>query len=257
MRWLSEKDVPFRYFCCSTDKAANPVNLMGASKRVMEHLLFSREIAPGTRAQAVSARFANVAFSDGSLLDSFLKRLQKRQPLAVPMNTRRYFISLEEAGQICVLAAVCTPEQHLLIPNLDPSQDLHDLQSVAEAVLRHHGYTPSLYNDEAEARHCVEEDRRQGRYPLLVTPLDTSGEKPYEEFVGDDETSVDIGLTTLSGVPYVPASPGSISHLLARVEQVVSHADVGVTKQEIDDWIRAVVPQFHHIETGKNLDGRM
>ena len=155
LRWLAEKGGLNRYFCVSTDKAANPVNLIGHSKRAMEHVVFSGEIAPALIAETVSARFANVAFSDGSLLDGFLKRLQKRQPLAVPRQTRRYFISLVEAGQICLLAAFSAPHRHTLVPRLDPAADLHDLQDVAEAVLRCAGFEPALYHDEAEARTRV------------------------------------------------------------------------------------------------------
>ena len=136
LRWLAENNSARRFFCVSTDKAANPVNLMGASKRIMEHLVFSEEIISTQNLEVTSARFANVAFSNGSLLESFLQRIQKRQPLAVPRNTRRYFVSLREAGQICLLAAICAPHGHIVIPKLDPKNDLQDLQSIAVKVLR-------------------------------------------------------------------------------------------------------------------------
>jgi FlaA1/EpsC-like NDP-sugar epimerase len=257
LRWLTERGGLRRYFCVSTDKAANPVNLMGASKRVMEHLVFSREAVPSFAADAVSARFANVAFSDGSLLDGFLKRLQKRQPLAVPRQTRRYFISLVEAGQICLLAAFCAPSGHIVVPRLDPSSDLHDLESVAAAVLRRAGFEPAVYHDEAEARTRVAADVDSGRYPLLLAPLDTSGEKPYEEFLGNNETAVEIGMKELLAVAYVPTSPGAVATLVNELEQYLATPRLPVDKSTLVARLAAVVPQFCHVETGKTLDQRM
>jgi len=257
LRWLEEKGGAAAYFCVSTDKAANPVNLMGASKRLMEHVIFSGEAAPGFAARVTSARFANVAFSDGSLLQSFLRRLEKRQPLAVPLHTRRYFISLREAGQICLLASVCAPDRHLLVPRLDPAADLHDLETIARAVLRQHGFEPSVYDDEAQARDGVEADLARGCYPLLRTPLDTSGEKPYEEFVGPGEQAVEAGMVNLWGVPYGPAPAGAVARFLAEAEQLVGQSDRAVSKEQIVATISTVVPEFHHLERGKNLDARM
>ena len=255
--WLQEKGSTESYFCVSTDKAANPVNLMGASKRLMEHVIFSADVAPDFDARVSSARFANVAFSDGSLLQSFLKRLEKRQPLAAPEQTRRFFISLREAGQICLLAAVCAPDRHLLIPRLDPAADLRELEAIAVAVLRHRGFDPRIYRDEEEARSNVESDVAAGCYPLLLTPLDTSGEKPYEEFVGDGEQSVEIGMLNLLGVPYRPAMQGKLLPTLAEIEKLVSQPGTPATKQQIVDTMSSVIAELRHVETGKSLDGRM
>lgn len=130
-----------RYFCVSTDKAANPASLMGASKRLMEHILFAADGFTGTR---TSARFANVAFSDGSLLHAWLQRLAKRQPVAVPRATKRYFVSMKEAGHICLLASICAPDQSILVPRLDPSKDLVELQVVAERLIRRLGLRTSF-----------------------------------------------------------------------------------------------------------------
>lgn len=257
LRWLSEKGSRCRYFCVSTDKAANPVSLMGASKRIMEHTIFSGEAAPELKAHVTSARFANVAFSDGSLLDSFLKRLQKRRPLAVPKNIRRYFISPSEAGQICLLSAVCAPHRHILICRLDPAKDLRDLQSVACAILGYHGFEPRFYDEVTQAKANVENDVERGYYPVLLTEPDTNGEKPYEEFVGDGETVVEIGLRNLLGVGYLPASPGSLLPFLTKMEALVSSPLKYVSKAEIACWMSMVVPQLDHLETGKNLDDRM
>ena len=255
LRWLAERGGVRRFFSVSTDKAANPVNLMGASKRLMECVMFSEET--GTAIPATSARFANVAFSDGSLLHGWLRRLEKGQPFAVPAGTRRFFISLEEAGQICLLAALLLPAGHIAIPRLAPETDLQDLEAVARRVIAHFGLTPRIYGDEDEARQRVEADRKEGCYPLLLTPLDTDGEKSFEEFIGTGETQVEVGLAELAALPFLPPAPGTLKDYLATLEaQVLDPARV-VTKDAIVSAVHQVVPQFSHVETGKGLDGRM
>jgi FlaA1/EpsC-like NDP-sugar epimerase len=257
MRWLAAKDGVKRYFCVSTDKAANPVNLMGASKRLMEKMLFSGVYLCGLRAEFASARFANVAYSDGSLLYSFARRLEKRQPLALPRNTRRYFVSIEEAAHICLLGAICAPPQHILIPRLDPAQDLRDLQFIAEGFVAHFGFKPKIYTDEQAAKRGVESDMAAGSYPLLLTSLDTVGEKPFEEFVGPGEVPCDIGLPNLLSIAQRSDSSNRIKEVLSRVERFVSGQKVGTTKEEVLSWVAEVIPHFRHIETGKHLDQRM
>jgi len=257
LRWLGERGQPFRYFCVSTDKAANPVNLMGASKRLMEHVVFSGEAVELPQAQITSARFANVAFSDGSLLHAFLLRLQKSQPLAAPRATRRYFVSLEEAGDICLLAAVCAPRGHVLVPRLDAAVDLVLLDDVAARVLRHHGYEPRVYDDAETAKAQLATDVRSGSYPLVLTSLDTSGEKPYEEFVGDGEIASDIGFGQLLAVAYQATTPGAVGALTTRLAGSLTDVDVPVAKQDVVRWIADVIPQFRHVETGRSLDDRM
>lgn len=257
LRWLANTNAGARYFCVSTDKAANPVNLMGASKRTLEHVLFSGEVVTGSPLTITSARFANVAFSDGSLLDSFIKRLQKHQPLAVPKDTKRYFISLKEAGQICLLASVCAPDRTILIPRFDPNTDLLDLEMIARTVLDKHGMEPLVYQEENAAKANLQAHLSLNQYPLLVTPLDTSGEKPYEEFVGDGETSVEVGMSHLLAVEYAAATKGACAAFILKTESMLSKPDPTVGKQEIVAWLSELIPQLHHIETGKNLDQRM
>ncbi len=216
LRWLESKGHNLRYFCVSTDKAANPVNLMGASKRAMEHIIFSGEVASDFRGDITSARFANVAFSDGSLLFSWLRRMEKRQPLAVPRDTRRFFVSLRESGQLCLLAAICAPDRHLLIPRLDAQHDLRSLEDVVISLLHRRGYEPHFYDTEAEAKARFEGDAAQGRYPVLRTALDTSGEKPYEEFIGNGESSAEIGMANLLAVNYRALPPRGRSNVSRR-----------------------------------------
>ena len=258
LRWLAARGGVRRYFCVSTDKAANPVNLMGASKRLMEHVIFSEATTAGDAGiKVTSSRFANVAFSDGSLLQGWLMRLAKGQPLAVPRDTRRYFVSLPEAGQICLLAAFATPDRHLLVPRLDPSNDLIDLAGLATQVLRQSGYTPQVFETEEEARAAMTNGKANGSYPLLLTPLDTSGEKPYEEFVGEGERSVDLGLTQLSGVAYLPAHAEVLAGFMRRVEEMIDTPGKPASKEQLVEEIQRVLPEFHHIASAKTLDQRL
>jgi FlaA1/EpsC-like NDP-sugar epimerase len=249
--WLARDRHAERYFAVSTDKAANPTSLMGASKRLMEDVVFASPAAVAT-----SARFANVAFSNGSLLQSFLLRLAKRQPLAVPRDTRRYFISIREAGEICLLAAAVARHGHVLVPRLDPETDLQPLERVAAATLRHFGFEPALYEDVAAAFPRVPDEMTAGRYPLVLTPLDTSGEKPYEEFWGEDESPLEVGLKHLLAVPHVPPPPETLSVALRRLAGLVAEATRAADKADVVETIGRVVPTFRHRETGRSLDDR-
>lgn len=255
--WLAEKHGTLRYFCVSTDKAANPINLMGASKRLMEHVIFSGVAFENIDALITSTRFANVAFSDGSLLYSWIRRLEKRQPIVVPLNTKRFFISLREAGQICLIAGTCAPDRSVVIPRFQPEKDLRELSDIAIAFLRLHGFEPHECHSEEEAKASMRSDPARGRYPLLLTPLDTSGEKPYEEFIGQGENSKEIGLPNLLAVSYHSRKAGSVKTFLSSLKQHLYNLDMEIKKDEIIKWVMTVVPEFHHIETGKNLDNRM
>lgn len=249
-----------RYFCVSTDKAANPVNLMGASKRLMEHVIFSDEILDHQGVKVTSARFANVAFSDGSLLQGWLMRLAKGQPIAVPRDTRRYFVSLEEAGQICLLAAFLAPHRHLLVPRLDSEHDLIPLSELAVKVLQRFGFAPRYFEDESSARHAAlqtEQTEPNEYYPLLLTPLDTSGEKPFEEFVGVGEQTVDVGLQQLNGVPYAATRPGLLAAFVDRIEAIVDSPKTSIRQEELVSAIQNVLPEFHHHSSPRALDQRL
>lgn len=252
--WLAAHGHDRAFFSVSTDKAANPTSLMGASKRIMEHTMFT-QAAP--RGKVTSARFANVAFSNGSLLQAFLVRLERRQPLAAPRATRRYFVSPAESGEICLLSAFAVPPATIAVPALDPETDLVELTGVAERLLRRRGLEPVHYEDEAAAVANVDAELARGRYPLLLTPLDTSGEKPYEEFVGQGESIVDLpGLAALRGVPYLPANSGSVLAFIRHVEQVMD-ALQAPEKAALVAAMERVVPQMRHVETGKSLDSRV
>ena len=257
LRVLAERGRTARYFSVSTDKAANPVNLMGATKRVMEHAIFSEEVLPTGNLVRTSARFANVAFSNGSLLESFGKRLEKRQPLAAPRDTRRFFVSQEEAGQICLLAAFATPAQHILFPLLSPTADLHPLDRIAMEFLKRHGYEPVIYDREEDARAGLETGLSKNRYPLLLTPLDTAGEKPYEEFLSDDEQQVDVGMSALGAIPYRPAPSGRLANFISRIHELTHDRHTPLSKDRIIAEFRELVPEFQHHNSTQSLDTRM
>ncbi|MGE5361136.1 MAG: polysaccharide biosynthesis protein [Bacteroidales bacterium] len=253
--WLRAARTPVRYFSVSTDKAANPVNVMGASKRFAEHVTFA---GPGDGPlTATSARFANVAFSDGSLLHGWGQRLAKRQPIAVPRDTRRYFISAQEAGQICLLAGVVGRPRQLLIPRLDAAVDLRDLGQIACAYLEAHGYRAAPYADEGQAMNDVGSLRDAGAYPVLHTALDTSGEKPYEEFVGAGEQAIDIGMEQLQGVRATPLDGAAVAEALGTFRRAIADPTAALTKQDVVAILGSVIPHFSHVETGRSLDDRL
>lgn len=264
LRWLNETGFSGRFFSVSTDKAANPSSFMGASKRLMEHVMFSGEAAAGLEASITSARFANVAFSNGSLLQSFERRLQQGQPLAAPADTRRYFVSLEESGQLCALASICGPDQHIIVPRLNPDEHLLLLEDMASGFLENTGFKPEIMTDEAQARASVGKLRAEGRWPLLLTPLDTAGEKPYEEFIAEGETALDVGFNELMGIAYKPAEKGLVSALIDDVETIFRETataarPVMVDKDYLKNLVARIEPSFlqTHKSSDKSLDLRV
>jgi len=253
-------------FTVSTDKAATPVSLMGASKRALELLLWAHRaggpaslLDGGTApslVRATTARFANVAFSDGSLPWGFLQRLAKEQPLAAPGDVRRYLVSPREAGQLCLVATLLAPDRSVLVPRLTPERDLTDFVRVAKATLREHGLTPVLYETEHQARAAVARDRAVGRYPILVTHSDTSGEKEEEIFVAPGEHAEECGLSGARVVPAPTDLPDGLAALLRVIEDGCVRG-LPVTKADVVTALAAVVPELAHLETGKSLDHKM
>ncbi len=253
-RWLADRRHGATYFAVSTDKAANPVSLMGANKRLMEDLVFDAAAA-GYQA-STSARFANVAFSNGSLLQGFGYRLAKQQPLAVPRDTRRYFISHGEAAELCLIAACRIPGTHIAVPRTDTKFQLQLLEDVACACLDYWGLLPERYDDEARARNDVERLAREGRWPLLLTPLDTGGEKPFEEFVDAGESVTDCGLGSISALRHVPSNAAA-QKLFDDIACWVNEPDRAIAKDALARAIANVLPNFRHAESERNLDQRL
>lgn len=252
-RWLEQGTGSGRCFAVSTDKAANPTSFMGATKRLMEDVLFAA--GPNARWPTTSARFANVAFSNGSLLQSFLTRLEHRQPLAVPESTRRYFVTHREAAELCLIASTLVPDQHLAFPRLDPSDQLVELDDVASRVLAHFGYRPAVYRDEAEARNDLPRLAASGSWPLLLTPLDTSGEKPFEEFVGQGEQPVDVGMKAIGAVRHA-FNPMVDDRAIEWFEDLCRDPQRHADKDSLIQALSKLIPSFRHVETGRSLDDR-
>ena len=253
-RWLADHRHGATYFAVSTDKAANPVSLMGASKRLMEDLIF--DVAAASSQSTTSARFANVAFSNGSLLQGFGYRLAKRQPLAVPRDTRRYFISHQEAGELCLLATCRIPNGHIAVPRVDDTLQLQLLEDIACACLNYWGWRAERYGDEAQARNDVERLAREGRWPLLLTPLDTGGEKPFEEFVGAGESAIDCGLLNVSALRHIPGVAAR-QELFEQIARWVDEPDFAIAKANFVSVIAAALPNFRHSQSEQNLDQRL
>ena len=247
------KEIPPKaYFCVSTDKAANPVNIMGASKRIMEDVIFSYSDGFPVK----TARFANVAFSNGSLPFGFLERLRKRQPLSAPSDVRRYFVSPEESGQICLLACVLGNNREIFFPKLAEAQ-MMTFDAIAVDLLREFGYEPRLCSSDEEAvtlSAALTDDSKE--YPVHFSKSDTSGEKPYEEFYTNDEDVVmdrfsSLGVIVGKNIP----EKSSVDKLFERLEIAFSHTNV--TKEQVVEIMHDYLPSFHHIETGHSLDEKM
>lgn len=243
---------PEEYFCVSTDKAANPVNIMGASKRIMEDVIF----AYSDKFPVKTARFANVAFSNGSLPAGFLARISKLQPLSAPYDVRRYFVSLEESGQICMLACMLGSNREIFFPKLKDEQ-MMSFDIIAEKLLQEHGFAVHKCNSDLEAIKKAAELKSGSRlYPVHFSMSDTSGEKPYEEFFTDVET-VDmdrfhaLGVVMEKGIP----EKQKIEKLYSDLTNAFSTDKV--TKEEIVGLLEAYLPEFKHIEAGKSLDSKM
>ncbi|MCM1398953.1 MAG: polysaccharide biosynthesis protein [Clostridium sp.] len=248
---------PEEYFCVSTDKAANPVNIMGASKRIMEDVIFSYS----DRFPVKTARFANVAFSNGSLPAGFLARISKLQPLSAPYDVRRYFVSLEESGQICMLACMLGSNREIFFPKLKDEQ-MMTFDVIAEKLLQEHGFEVLKCNSDEEAIEKAVELKSGSRlYPVHFSVSDTSGEKPYEEFFTDEE-SVDMDRFCSLGVVVGKEAPDSqkIEKLYSDLMNVFLAGVFSGDKASKDDVVRlleAYLPEFKHIEAGKSLDSKM
>ena len=249
---LLEQYPPEEYFCVSTDKAANPVNIMGASKRIMEDMIFSYSDTFPVK----TARFANVAFSNGSLPAGFLARIQNRQPLSAPRDVRRYFVSPEESGQICMLACMLGNNREIFFPKLEEAQ-MMTFDAIATELLYAYGYDVLQCSSDEEAIEKAEVLKRGGRlYPVHYSLSDTSGEKPFEEFVTESETAdrnrfLSLGVITGKKRP----DRERLERLFQELTQAFDSAET--TKEDIVRILRGYLPNFDHMETGRLLDSKM
>ena len=243
---------PKHFFCVSTDKAANPVNIMGASKRIMEDLV----MAYNKYFKVTTARFANVAFSNGSLLDGWIHRLQKKQPLAAPSDVRRYFVSPEEAGQICMLACILGNGGEVFFPKLREDQML-TFSSLCDDFVNAEGFSKVEFKNDYEAKHYAANMSYESKvYPVVYFKSDTTGEKAYEEFYVSGEKINMERFSTLGVVEETTRrSISEIDTFFRELEDIF--AKDHFTKTEVVVSIKKFIPNFEHEEKGKNLDQKM
>ena len=246
---LCDINPPKYFFSVSTDKAANPVNIMGASKSLMEKLILSKK----DNFRVSTARFANVAYSNGSLLDGFTYRVNKKQPLSCPSDIKRFFVSPLQSGQICLLATFLGDTGNIFFPKLDFRKDQIYFKDIALEFLKEKKFEPIVMNSEKEAKE-YEIDSNLNKYPIYFFKTDTSGEKTFEEFYTDQE---DYDMKTYDSLGFINTSKVEISfkEVEASFNQVFNNKSS--QKSDIVCVIKKYVPNFMHIETGKHLDQKM
>jgi FlaA1/EpsC-like NDP-sugar epimerase len=240
------------YFCVSTDKAANPVNMMGASKRIMEMFLMRESLS-----QNISmARFANVAFSDGSLLHGFNQRFAKRQPITAPNDVKRYFVTPQESGELCLMSGLLGGNRDIFFPKLSEKLHLITFSEIAKKYLEQLGYEPYECESEEEARTKCSELIDQKKWPCYFFNSDTTGEKDFEEFFTDKE---ELDMDRFSSIGVIKNEPifeeGKLSYFEKRISEIKKSE--GWNREEIVELFHKMIPGFGHKETGKFLDQRM
>jgi len=241
-----------KYFCVSTDKAANPVNMMGASKRIMEMFLMRRSLDINIS----TARFANVAFSDGSLLYGFNQRIQKHQPIVAPRDIKRYFVTPKESGELCLMACIFGENRDIFFPKLSEELHLITFAEIAVKYLKQMGYEPYLCSSEDEARELAEILPAQGKWPCLFTDSDTTGEKDFEEFYTENET---LDMTRFQNLGVIKNAPVFDNQALEEFTRFIDEQKKSRSwaKERIVALFYKMIPGFVHKETGKYLDGKM
>jgi FlaA1/EpsC-like NDP-sugar epimerase len=241
-----------KYFCVSTDKAANPINMMGASKRIMEMFLMRRSLDINIS----TARFANVAFSDGSLLHGFNQRIEKRQPIAAPSDIKRYFVTPQESGELCLMSCIFGENRDIFFPKLSEALHLISFADIAIKYLKGKGYEPYLCNSEDEARELIKALPEQGKWPCLFTNSDTTGEKDFEEFYTDKET---LDMNRFENLGVIKNTPEFYEDKLTEFENTIKRlkSSLSWTKQQIVDQFFVMIPGFNYEDKGKYLDGKM
>ena len=241
-----------KYFCVSTDKAANPVNMMGASKRIMELFLMreSKDMNIST------ARFANVAYSDGSLLHGFKMRMEKNQPIVAPNDVRRYFVSKEESGQLCLMSTILGDNRDIFFPKLNAERHLIKFSDLATDFVSSRGYQPHLCQSENEARELAKSLPSEGKWPCYFSPSDTTGEKDFEEFFTEGEA---LDLDRFERLGIVKSQMHYDSTLLDDFTTQIAamRSNQSWNKLDIVALFQALLPEFQHLEKGKYLDAKM
>ena len=241
-----------KYFCISTDKATNPVNMMGASKRIMEMFLMKESL----NIPISTARFANVAFSDGSLLHGFNQRLMKEQPIVAPNDVKRYFITPKESGQLCLLSCLFGKNRDIFFPKLNEELHLITFKEIAEAFLLAKGFQPHICSSEEEARALASSLPKKDSWPCFFSPSDTTGEKDFEEFFSTNEI---LDLKTFTNIGIIKNDPlfdkSKLDDFKIKVNAMRSKNNWN--KDELLNFFQDLLPNFKHIDTGKYLDAKM
>jgi FlaA1/EpsC-like NDP-sugar epimerase len=241
-----------KYFCVSTDKAVNPVNMMGGSKRIMELFAFQQ-----SRFVDISmARFANVAFSDGSLLYSFSQRFLKRQPIVAPHDVKRYFITPKESGELCLLSCLIGENRDIFFPKLSEELSLTSFADIAERYIVSKGYKPYMCKSEEEARKLIKTLPEKGLWPCLFTSSDTTGEKQFEEFYSDGET---IDMNRFQSIGIIKndfyLNDDGVQVFIETIQSMLNRRNW--TKEELVTLFHKILPSFTHLEKEKYLDSKM
>jgi UDP-N-acetylglucosamine 4,6-dehydratase len=241
-----------KYFCVSTDKATNPINMMGASKRIMEMFLMRRSLDINIS----TARFANVAFSDGSLLHGFNLRIQKMQPITAPKDIKRYFLTPQESGELCLMSCIFGENRDIFFPKLSEALHLLSFEDIAIKYLKDKGFEPYLCNTEDEARELVKTMPEQGKWPCLFTKSDTTGEKDFEEFYTDKEV---LDMSRFENLGVIKNEPKYDENQLNDFEDSIGKikSSMGWSKKLIVDEFFKMIPNFEYHDNGKYLDGKM
>jgi len=241
-----------KYFCVSTDKAANPVSMMGASKRIMEKFLIQKS----NSIDISTARFANVAFSDGSLLYGFNQRIQKKQPLSAPFDVKRYFVTEKEAGELCLLSGLLGNNREIFFPKLSPELNLISFDQIAIKYLHQLDYEPVIFKTEEEARRTVKDLSKKGKWPCYFSKSDTTGEKDFEEFYTDNEI-LDLNRFVNIGVikSVLELDKENLNYFLKEIENIKMQNRWD--KEKIVILFNKMIPNFMHLETNKYLDDKM
>jgi len=241
-----------KYFCVSTDKAANPVNMMGASKRIMEMFLMRLSVD----IKISTARFANVAFSDGSLLHGFNHRMEKRQPIAAPSDIKRYFVTPQESGELCLMSCIFGENRDIFFPKLSEALHLMSFSDIAIEYLKDKGYTAHICKTESEARELIKTLPEQGKWPCLFTKSDTTGEKDFEEFYTEKEV---LDMERFSNLGVIKNKSIYNENQLNDFESNISglKASMKWNKKAIVDEFFKMIPEFDYHDNGKYLDGKM
>ena len=248
---ISEKYNAKKYFCVSTDKATNPINMMGASKRIMENFLQDEN----HNINVSTTRFANVAFSDGSLLYGFKNRIEKKQPIVAPRDVKRYFLTPEESGQLCLLSCMLGKNNQIFYPIINNNLELISFSKIAEKFIHYSGYKPYSCDSEEQAKNKIIELIKDYKWPCYFFDSDTTGEKFFEEFFEINDFIDEKSFKNIGIVNNKKNSIKDFDFFLKRINEIKNNKIW--RKEEFVNLFKLMLPEFKHDEKNKNLDQKM